>query len=179
MNEDPRQAVVQVIARLGRETQLHLDERYRHFRITDAVIIVTSALLMILAVFNVYYVRVLYEDFNGIVANMDSMYGLLRDVDDDMSIITQRMEAFDRHMAHMEPIHANMGAMAETMPDIRANMDAISTDMTGIEQSMGLVGEGMGIIDQRVYHMTGAVGTMRYNVRQIARPIGGMSSFFP
>lgn len=179
MKEDPRRAVVQVIARLGRETQLHLDERYRHFRITDGVIVITSALLLILAVFNVYYIRVLYEDFNGIVANMDSMYGLLRNVDEDMNVITQRMEGFDRHMAHMEPIHSNMGAMATTMPGIRANMDGISKDMIGIEQSMGLVGEGMSIIDQRVYLMTGAVGTMRQNVRQIARPLGGMSSFFP
>lgn len=53
MREDPRRAVVQVIARLGRETQLHLDERYRHFRITDGVLLFTSVLLVILAVFNV------------------------------------------------------------------------------------------------------------------------------
>jgi len=67
MTEDPRRAVIEVIARLGRETQLHIDERYRHFRITDSVILIISLLLVILAVFNVYYVRVLYQDLNGIV----------------------------------------------------------------------------------------------------------------
>jgi hypothetical protein len=179
MYEDPRRAVIQVIARLGQETQLHLDERHRHFRITDWVIVVTSVLLMILAVFNAYYVRVLYEDLNGIVANMDSMYGHLRNVDDDMTVITQRMSAFDEHMEHMEPIHANMGALSRTMPNIRTNMGAMTRDMFGIEQSMGLVGEGMSVIDQRVYLMTGGVATMRHNVRQIVRPLGGMSSFFP
>ena len=35
MTEDSRRGIVEVIARLGRETQLHLDERHRHFRITD------------------------------------------------------------------------------------------------------------------------------------------------
>ncbi len=179
MNDDPRRAIVQVIARLGRETQLHLDERYRHFRITDGVTIVTSLLLLILAVFNVYYIRVLYQDFNGIVANMDSMYSHLVDVDDDMNIITEQVAGFDAHLAHMEPVHANMVNLSETMPAIRASMDAISKDMFGIEQSMGLIGEGMGIIDQRVYLMTGGVATMRQNVRQFARPIGSMSSFFP
>jgi methyl-accepting chemotaxis protein len=179
MHEDPRRAIVQVIARLGRETQLHLDERYRHFRITDVVIIATSLLLMVLAVFNVYYVRVLYEDLNGIVANMDSMYGHLVNVDDDMNVIAEQMAAFDEHMGHMEPIHASMVSLSDTIPAIRENMDGITTDMYGIEQSMGVVGEGMGIIDQRVYLMTGGVATMRQNVRQIARPLGGMNSFFP
>jgi len=179
MQEDPRRAVVQVIGRLGRETQLHLDERYRHFRITDAVILITSLLLVVLAVFNVYYVRVLYIDLNGIVTNMDSMYGHLRSVDEDMSVFPKRMAAFDRHIDYMQPIHENMGALAATMPEIRKNMGALTKDMTGIEQSMSLVGEGMGVIDQRVYLMTGGVGAMRQNVRQIARPLGSMGSFIP
>ena len=38
MGEDPRRAIVEVMARVGRETQYHLDERERHFRITDGVI---------------------------------------------------------------------------------------------------------------------------------------------
>jgi len=179
MYEDPRRAIVQVIARLGRETQLHLDERYRHFRITDGVIIVISVLLVILAVFNVYYVRILYEDLDGIVSNMDSMYNHLRDIDDDMSVITKRMDAFDTHMTYMEPIHANMGTVAKTMPKIRVNMDAISEAMIGIEKGMGVVGESMGIIDQRVYLMTGGVAAMRQNVGQFARPLGSMGSFLP
>jgi len=179
MREDPRRAVVQVIARLGRETQLHLDERYRHFRVTDAVIIITSVLLVILAVFNVYYVRVLYEDLNGIVANMDHMHDHLRSVNEDMGAITERMHAFDEHIDHMEPIHANMTALTKIMSRIRTNMDAVTRDMAGVEQSMGLVGEGMGIIDQRVYLMTGGVATMRQNVRQMAHPFGRMGSFLP
>jgi len=179
MREDPRRAIVQVIARLGRETQLHLDERYRHFRITDAIIIATSVLLVVLAVFNVYYVRVLYEDLNGIVANMDDMHDHLRSVNEDMDAITERMHAFDEHIGHMEPIHANMTALTKIMPRIRANMDSITRDMAGVEQSMGLVGEGMGVIDQRVYLMTGGVATMRQNVRQMAHPFGRMGAFMP
>lgn len=179
MREDPRRAIVQVIARLGRETQLHLDERYRHFRITDGIILFASVLLVILAVFNVYYVRVLYQDFNGIVVNMDSMYDHLRSIDDDMNDITKRMDAFHRHIDHMEPIHASMTAFARIMPRVRTNMDSITRDMIGIEQNMGLVGKGMGIIDQRVYLMTGGVATMRQNVRQIARPFGNLGSFLP
>jgi len=179
MIEDPRRGVIQVIARLGRETQLHLDERYRNFRITDGILLFTSVLLVILAVFNVYYVRILYEDFNGIITNMDSMYNHLRSIDEDMNDVTKQMAAFDKHTDHMKPIHDNMMVLDKTMPRIRNNMDSIARDMVGIEQSMKLIGQGMGVIDQRVYLMTGGVATMRQNVHQIARPFGHVGAFLP
>jgi len=177
MTEDPRRAIVDVIARLGRETQYHLDERYRHFRITDGVILLTSLLLVILAVFNVYYIRVLYQDLNGIVSNMESMHEHLIEVDADMELITGHMTAFDAHMAHMEPINRRMGAITNTLPKIRGDMHSIAGEMSTIEESMGQVARGMGVIDQRVHLMNGGVATMRQNVRQIARPMGAMMPF--
>ena len=174
MAEDPRRAVVEVIARLGRETQLHLDQRYRHFRITDGVIVAISVLLVVLAVFNVYYVRVLYHDLDGIVRNMESMHGHLAGVDADMSRITEHMTSFDRHMVHMEPINAHMASLADTLPGVRADMHVITGEMETIEESMGMVGRSMGVIDQRMYLMKGGVAVMRENVRQIARPMGSM-----
>lgn len=179
MAEDPRRAIVEVMARVGRETQYHLDERERHFRITDGVILITSLLLVILAVFNVYYVRVLYKDFNGIVSNMESMYSHLRNVDADMELISAHMAEFDRHMVHMEPINAHMTAIADTLPQIQVDMHQITGEMVTMEESMGLVGRGMTIIDQRVHAMTGGVAVMRENVGQIARPMGGMMPFMP
>ncbi|MCB1728220.1 MAG: translation initiation factor 2, partial [Gammaproteobacteria bacterium] len=95
MTVDPRTPIVQVMARLGRETQLHLDERHRHFKVTDKVILVISLLLIMLACVNVYYVTVLYQDLNGIVDNMDSMYRNLSRVDRDMDLIAQRVQRFD------------------------------------------------------------------------------------
>jgi hypothetical protein len=177
--EDPRRAVVDVIAGLGRETQYHLDQRLRHFRITDTVIVITSILLVILAVFNVYYVRVLYQDFNGIVSNMESMHAHLVNVDADMAIITLHMQAFEGHMEHMDRIDAHMGSLADTMPAVRANMDGIAADMDQIQQSMQEVAYGMGIIDQRVGAMAGGVSVMRENMGQFARPMSGMRPFMP
>lgn len=179
MREDPRRAVVEVIARLGRETQLHLDERHRHFRITDVVILATSMLLVVVAVFNVYYVRLLYQDFNGIVSNMDSMHSHLVDVDGDMAAITAHMAAFEGHMGHMEFINSHMASLANTLPKVRAHMNGITDDMGNVEQSMELVGRGMSVIDQRVHAMTGGVANMRQNVSQIARPMGNMMPFMP
>lgn len=179
MREDPRRAVVEVIGRLGRETQLHLDERHRHFIITDGVIIVISLLLVVLAVFNIYHVRLLHQDFNDIVSNMDSMHDHLVDVDEDMMVITGHMASFEGHMEHMEPINAHMASLANTLPKVRAHMHGITGDMGNIEQSMELVGRGMGIIDQRVHAMTGGVANMRANVNQIARPMGNMMPFMP
>jgi hypothetical protein len=179
MTEDPRRAIVEVMARLGRETQYHIDERYRHFQITDALTLVISVLLVILAAWNVYHVRILYNDLDGIVSNMESLYGHLRDVDGDMSVITEQMHAFDRHTEHMEAINDHMGAMSATLPRVRADMTAITADTSAIEQNMALVSEGMGVIDHRVHLMLNGVAGMRENVRQIARPMGGMMPFAP
>lgn len=179
MAEDPRRPIVAVMARLGRETQLHLDERYRHFRITDAVIIVITLLLVILAVFNVYYVRIVYTDLGGIVTNMDSMHRNLRRVDGDMSIIADRVTRFRTHVMHMEPIGASITGLAETVPVVRKDMDRITGDMRGIEQDMQLLGRAMHNIDRRMVVMNGGVHVIRENVRQFARPMGQMNPFMP
>ena len=122
MGVDPRKPIIQVMARLGRETQLHLDERHRHFKVTDKVIMIISLLLILLAFVNVYYVTVLYQDLNGIVGNMDSMYRNLSRVDRDMDVIAQRVQRFDQHIQRMTPITAHMAAITEVMPHLSRNM---------------------------------------------------------
>lgn len=179
MIEDPRRAIVEVMARLGRETQLHIDERHRHFKITDAVIITISLLLVVLAVFNVYYVRVLYDDLDVTVENMDSMYRKLLDVDDDMKVITDRFGRFDNHMEHMETITGNISSMATIMPMVRDNMRLMAKDMQTINGEMTLVDEAMVNIDAKMQLMVGGVSIMRTNVWQLAQPMGMMNSILP
>jgi uncharacterized protein YoxC len=179
MAEDPRKPIVAVMARLGRETQLHLDERYRHFRITDAVIIAISIVLVLTAVVNVYYVRVVYKDLDGIVNNMDSMYRKLRQVNEDMTVITDRFERVTGHVEHMGPITANVQRLAATVPDIRVDMEEVSGSMQTVRSDMTLLGQAMGNIDVRVHQMSGGVAIMRENVVQIARPMGKMNPFMP
>lgn len=177
--DDPRKPIVAVMARLGRETQLHLDERHRHFRITDAVIILISLILVVLAVFNIYYVRVVNQDLDGIVDNMDSMYRNLVRVDDDMGVITDRIEKFAGHVDHMTSMNAQMEALSTNLPAIRGAMTSIGGSMGQIEQDMNRLGHAMGNMDQRLQQMAGGVSVMRENVRQIARPMGTMNPFMP
>ncbi len=179
MIDDPRRPIVEVMARLGRETQLHLDERHRHFQITDAVISIISLLLAILAIVNVYYVRVLYKDLDGIVTNMDSMYAHLRVVDKDMQVITDRFGRLDTHIQHMQPIEEHMRLLAEAMPYVRGNMHGITGNMLVIERDMGALSGAMATIDQRLFHINGAMSVMRENMRQISGPMGAMNPMFP
>ena len=74
MSVDPKALFVRMNARLSRETQLHLDSRHHHFRINKIIVLTISLILMFIAVVNIYYVRILYQDLNGIVTNMDSMH---------------------------------------------------------------------------------------------------------
>ena len=179
MSEDPRRVMIEVFARLGRETQLHLDERHRHFRITDALIITVSVLLAVLAVFNVYYVHILYQDLSGIVKSMDSMHHHLEDVKDNMISIAGSVNAFDQHMENMDSISGHMASLAETMPVIQGNMDDISGAVRLIDSDMGVLGGGMTNIQQRFGHMTGSVAIIRENVRQISGPMGVMNPVLP
>ena len=179
MEDDPRRGIVQVMARLGRATQYHIDERYRHFRITDIVIYATSALLVILAVFNIYYIQVLYNDLTGIVSNMDSMHQRLKVTEEDMQAVAGQMATMNQQMQYMEPIHGHMVSLAKTMPYIRVDMHDIAADVGTIEREMGVLGQGMVVIDGRTREMLVPVSTMRENVRQFSGPMGSMNPFMP
>ena len=179
MADDPRRGIVEVMARLGQATQYHIDERYRHFRITDVVIYATSALLVILAFFNIYYIKILYTDLTGIVANMDSMHERLKTTEADMSVVAGHMASIDGKMGHMDPIHGHMVSLAGTMPDIRVDMHEIASDVGTIEREMGTLGQGMVVIDARTREMLMPVSTMRENVRQFGGPMGTMNPFMP
>ena len=169
MAEDVRRMVVGVVGRLGRETQLHLDERYRHFWITNLLIVVISILLVVVAIFNVYYIRVLYQDLNGIVLSMDSMHDHLRVVKGSMDEITGKVESFDKHMSNMDQINLH----------IATAMSGMSGDVHVIRNEMSVLQGAMTNIDQRVGHMIGSVASMRENVHQISRPMGVMNPFLP
>ena len=179
MTEDPRRAIVEVMAKLGRETQFHIDERHRHFQITDAVIIALSLVLVVLAVFNVYYVTVLYKDLTGTVNNMEAMYTKLKDVDDDMKVITARFSRFDDHIQHMTAINSDVVTLAETLPRVRGHMDAIAGNMTTIQSEMDLVRQAMGNVDQKLTVMGSGVMVMRGSSYQMSKPMGMMNSIMP
>lgn len=179
MADDARRMVVEAVGRLGRETQLHLDERYRHFWITNLLIIVISVFLIVVAIFNVYYIRVLYQDLNGIVFNMDSMHDHLRVVKGSMDEITVQVESFDQHMTNMDQINLHTASMSISLPRISVAMREMSGEVHGIRNEMGVLQGAMTNIDQRTGHMVGSVATMRENVRQIARPMGVMNPFMP
>lgn len=179
MSVDPRTPIVQVMARLGRETQLHLDERHRHFKITDKVILFISVLLIMLACINVYYVTVLYQDLDGIVDNMDSMYHNMSRVTEDMDLIAQRVARFDRHIANMSPITRDMAAMSEVLPGLRTNMLNMRGEMSLIDGNMRSMTDAMGGIANQMHQITGGMSIMRQNVHQISGPMGAMNPLLP
>ncbi|MCP4284430.1 MAG: translation initiation factor 2 [Gammaproteobacteria bacterium] len=179
MAEDARPMVIEAVGRLGRETQLHLDERHRHFWITNLLIVVISILLVVVAIFNVYYIRVLYQDLSGIVFNMDSMHEHLRVVQGSMDEITTKVESFDQHMINMDKINRHTGSMSQSLPRIATAMSEMSGEVHAIRNEMAVLQGSMTNIDQRVGHMIGSVAGMGENVRQIARPMGVMNPFMP
>ena len=176
---DPRRPIVEVMARLGRETQLHVDERERHFKITDGVIIAISVILIILAIFNVYYVRVLYTDLDRIVDNMELMLGNLNEVDEDMAMVADRVDAFDRHMKHMGSITSHVTSVTTRLPRMEANMQSMAANMAMVERDMVQLGRAVHSITPSMMQMTNNMAVMRHNVKEIAKPMGSMNPMMP
>ncbi len=179
MTEDPKKLLVEMVGRLSRETQLHLDERHRHFEVTDMVLKGVSLLLVVLAIFNVYYIYVLSADLDGIVTNIDSIHKNMNVVDVHMLSLTSKVELMDQHMGYMEQISADVGGMTGNMSLARGSMRGITGEMNIIEQDMQMVSGSMLNIEQRLGHMTGGVSVMRENVHQMSGPAGAMNSILP
>lgn len=179
MAEDPKRLFVEMVARLSRETQLHLDERQHHFRITDTLVITLSVMLSVLAIFNVYHIYILHEEMSEIVYSMTEMQDTLTTVGDNMEIITKDVGSFDKHMRRMDHISQNTAAIAGNMPAISDAMGKIGGEMRTIEGNMGQLSAGMTNVDARFGQMTGGVTNMRQSVNQVARPMGYMGNFMP
>ncbi len=176
---DPRRPIVEVMARIGRETQITLDEREHHFRITDTVIVVISILLVVLAVFNLYYVRVLYKDLDRIVGNMESMVTRLNRVDHDMGLVVGYVAAFETHMQQMTPITGHVVQMTGRLPSMREDMSLMAESMRLINQDMSLLRQAVGTITPNMMQMTGNIARMRQDVRLIADPMGAFNPVLP
>ncbi|MCU7959612.1 MAG: translation initiation factor 2 [gamma proteobacterium symbiont of Bathyaustriella thionipta] len=176
---DPRRTFVEMVGRLSRKTQMHLDEQQRHVEINKIIVFSISVLLIVVAAFNMYFIKVLYQDLNGIVDNMDSMHTNMLEVSKAMNSITDNVESFEIHMRDMDQITRHTGSMAQMLPSISNNMSSMAGNMNTIDNNMGKMSRGMTVIDQRFGQMTGGVANMRHSVRQISRPMGVMNPFFP
>jgi len=179
MQDDPRRAIVEVMARLGRETQLHMDERVEHFKITDTVIRRVSILLLVVAIVNVYLVWVLSRNMDGIVQNIDSMQERLIQVDRDMTEIAKTVEKFDSHITYMHIITSNIGSMTTNMPAIRQHTDGMTYSLQSINQDMSEMSHSIYGINLNMHNMSGGISGMQYNVRQFSKPMGVMNPIFP
>lgn len=176
---DPRRPIVEVMARIGRETQLTIDEREQHFKITDTVIAAISVLLIILGVFNIYFVRVLYDDLDNIVATMESMVTKLNRVDKDMVAIADRIDAFDQHMQHMAPITGHVTSVTGRLPRMREDMVSMALNMQLINRDMVMLRGAVGSITPSMVQMTGNISLMRRDVHQISKPMGSLNPIMP
>ncbi len=176
---DPRRPIIEVMARIGRETQITLDEREKHFKITDTVIVVVSVLLIILAVVNVYFVRVLYQDMGNIVDSMESMMGKLNQVDADMVVVANHVDSFSKHMRHMAPITRHVTSVTQRLPEMREDMASMALGMNLIHADMSLLRQAVGSITPSMVQMTQNISIMRHDVHDVARPMGSFNPILP
>lgn len=177
--DDPRKAIVEVMARLGRETQLHVDERHRHFKMTDRVISYISILLLVVAMINVSLVWLLSTNMDAIVGNMESMRAKLMIIDNDMNYISTTVSQFDEHTAYMHTITSNIGEITTHLPQIRLHTDELTLNMQSIHGDVNAMTGSIGSINGNMRVISNTLVGMEQNVREFSRPMGVLNPVFP
>ncbi|MDF1527679.1 MAG: translation initiation factor 2, partial [Sedimenticola sp.] len=97
----------------------------------------------------------------------------------NMSTIAEHVQSIDNSIQYMDNISIHTAEMSQSLPRIGSAMSDMAVNVDVINQDMGLMTFSLFNIEQRTGHMTGNVSLIRQNVRQIARPMGMMNSFFP
>ena len=157
----------------------HVKERRHHFRITNIYVGIISALILIIAVFNLYYIYDFYKETMNIINTIHALDDTVKIISDDMVQVTSTMAKFKSHMGNMQGIYADVSSMSDVMPLMENNMSGVKTDMGHLNQNMQEISSDMSMIDFHLKNMSGNVTHMEKNIHDMARPMGKFNSILP
>lgn len=157
----------------------HVQERRRNFRVTNLIVGVISAFILIIAVFNLYYIYDFYMETMKIVNNIHDLDDTVKIISSDMQVITQSMTEFNKHMSSMQGITQDVQAMSGQLPLMQQSLGGIYGDMSALNRSMGQINQSMLSIDNDLKHMSGNVGQMGRSIYEMSVPMSKFNSVLP
>jgi len=165
--------------RLEHISDHHVKERRRHFRITNIIVAIISAFILIIAVFNLYYIYDFYKETMNIVTTIHDLDDTVKVISLSMDQVTVSMGNMKNDMTYMQGVYVDVSAMSDTMPLMQDNMAILRVDMGAMNQSMQQISTDMYAIDYHLKSMSGNVTQMEHNIYDMARPMGKFNDILP
>jgi|GEM_PF-3115837 len=165
--------------RLEHISDHHVKERRRHFRVTNMIVAIISSLILIIAVFNLYYIYDFYKETMHIIQNIHDLDDTVKIISVSMDQVTTSMGNMKDDMNHLQGVYGDVSSMSGTMPTMQENMSALTSDMVHLNQSMHHISSDMQVIDFHLKSMSGNVTQMEHNIYDMARPMGKFNDVLP
>ncbi len=174
-----REMICQTLERLDHLTEKHRSERHYHFRVTNLIVKISAAIMLVIAVFNVLYAYDFFLKMLEIVDNVSLLEQNTQSISKDMDIIVKTMRELDGYMTGMDQIESSMVTIGETLPRMNLHVTNMVAGMGQINTEMVQMTQDVQNINGSFNHIASGVEVMRFNVNQISRPMGMMNPFMP
>ncbi|MFK5893222.1 MAG: hypothetical protein QM504_08385 [Pseudomonadota bacterium] len=157
----------------------HVQERRKHFRVTNFFVFIVSALLMIIAIVNMFYLYGFYQNTLRIIKTTHALDNTVIDISKSMNKIKQSMGKFNTHMSSMEGVYSDVSSISSVMPDMQKSMSSFQSNMNKMNRVMEFVNRDIQLIDFHLKGMTNSVSNLGSDMYKIARPMGMFNGMLP
>lgn len=167
------------LIKLEKDIDFHRMDRQYHMRRTNFMVKLGVALLIVLGVFNVLYLWDFYIRMQEIVYTITDLGTDVVVVSNHMVSLTETLQKFDTHMAHMPSITNATISMADRMPTMNLAMQQMQSNLGAMNSDISVMRADAVAINQRFANITQGVNMMGHNVNAISGPMGVFNPFMP
>ncbi len=157
----------------------HVEERRKNFRITNVVVFVVAALLLIIGIINMFYLYHFYQSTMRIIKTTHDLDMTVELIGKNMQQIDHTMGRFNTHIASMNGIYDDISTISYIMPEMHNSMSTLQLNMSNMNDVMGFVNKDIQLIDFHLQGMNYKVANMGGDIYQLAKPIGMFNRFIP
>lgn len=167
------------LIKLEKDIDYHRMDRQYHMRRTNALVKLGVLFLVVIGVFNMLYLWNFYIRMQEIVNTITDLGTDVAVVSHHMVSVTETMQKFDMHMAHMPGVTKSTISIAESMPAMNLAMEHMEANLGAMDSDMSGMSRDVVDINQRFSNITRGVNLMGHNVNAISGPMGIFNPFMP
>lgn len=183
MNQDHQhllnEQIKTTLSKLEKDIDYHRMVRQSYMRRTNHLVKLGVFFLVIMGVFNVVYLWDFYIRMQEIVNTITDLGTDVTVVSTHMLSLTDTMQKFDTHMAHMPPVADATMSIAEKLPMMNQAIGQMQSSLGTMNSDMSGMSRDVVEINQRFANITRGVNMMGQNVNAISAPMGMFNPFMP
>jgi len=157
----------------------HVKERRKHFRITNFIVYIVSALLVIIGIINMFYLYDFYNNTMRIITTTHALDETVITITNNMNQMDHTMSKMNTHMSSMQGVYQDVSSISSVLPKMQNTMSGFEVDMSNMNKIMDFVNRDIQLIDYHLNDMTAKVSNLGVNMYRIAKPIGMFNGVLP